>query len=688
MSSKQAKSATPPADTNTDKASKSNTPARHLGERKMEDAHALIPFVFGVFNQSKKGLRIGQPFLRYYGPTIDIKTGRWTFHARKGMDVVSTAMQACSTTVKDLLVGVTRESGGKTSATNPLAIILENLCKIEEEMVASFERNKEVICQNNSDLKGLIYTALAMQSRTVNGQQFLDLVKMMGAEETSKEIKFLKKLPFACSTTQNESFNGLQFLDELLKAFDSSTDATVSKKYKDALLAQETDMHALITYNMKSITALYKKVATAWAKEATYQKIEKVITEGLYPSPNTPPHGTFEENSEDRCISRFLTNLILERVELLYCHMFTYFAACIGAHEEEVTRLTDNFMNAVVIASMKPILESKIPSHLLLCSLYSRDPVKTDRGEQVLSHMSKTFCTEVQTNIDGLFGESFAVSPFSSDEGYWKMGENIHTSLWTNLDVPGSKLKDENRAIEFDQLFVKKNHELIDTLVGNMEQSTQTLIKSVIKGLPKSKFSYPGKYTIDKAFDYICKDIHDSMKKESSAVLPFPTISHIIYYTQRLNSAFAAVFIFKGYSGETRADTAQLYFQKSKNPLTANTNPITKLDKDGKPEVISELTDWVVLPSNIGTETDVHPIVSRIKLISIDGISDLTKTSRAGGGTQKSGSAKNNKSRDTPKGTKASTPKAGNPKGGKDNQKKNRPNSAAPSQKQHKKGPQ
>jgi hypothetical protein len=104
--------------------------------RRIDDAQALIPYIFGAFRHpSRNGYRPGLPVMEYITPVIDMKTGEWTFHALEPLHMIKKIMQVSGKSFVDLLCKVTRKVGGQEAQVTSFSLILRRIDEIEDSIM-------------------------------------------------------------------------------------------------------------------------------------------------------------------------------------------------------------------------------------------------------------------------------------------------------------------------------------------------------------------------------------------------------------------------------------------------------------------------------------------------------------------------------------------------------------------------
>ena len=607
-------------------------------------------------------------------PRIDQKSGKWDFHTVGAMNDVKTAMNACKAGIMDLLLNVNRKIGGVETPTTPLIQVLNNFNSIDKKISASLANHKAIICGNHAKIRQFILDDLSKElnasaSNTELHSSLMNHLREAINKESSTDRAFMKGLPLNGAVgPASECFGGLDFFNAFMTKYRAGGAGAVA--LKDSILEQEKDKLDTIVFSINSFVAMYEKFTAVFNTTCTRDILEADLATAF--KLNGLERGYFATETQDKSIATFLEYLIMERVELLYCHVHTFFAACVGRSREKTQKLASNFVRSAVIGCMLPLLESRVPSSSILSNIYaSSNGSKDSAGDNVIQAVFKGQMDFISLHETALF-TNFTPTELTDDlvsTASWEIKHKIHETIWGKHAQPSLTSK-----VYFNDLTIAANLNQLTEIVGGLKQVSSSL-QSTYKDqhLKSSQFLITAKLAVDKAADHIFYFVQAKVDPAVVAAFKFSfaVASNVIYYNQRTNPAFASSFIFKGYEAEVRLDTVKWYFHSMKNPIY-----ITEKTPEGVDKVLNPPTSvtWDTRPTTVTFDlvSTAHTCISALKLENVDVISPLIeRKSNSGNSTLKNGTVTFHKNPKSPATKSKSDQK---PKNTKD--KKARPKSA------------
>ena len=633
---------------------------REFVERRVDDAHALIPFMYGAFYQpSLNRLHIGLPLLEYKTPKIDLATGKWIFHTNEAMNNVKTAMKMCNRKVLDVMTIVKRNE----KQTTALVQILTNFNNIDKKIYENILKHRNIIAENHSKIKMLLLDDL--NSEFQNGdkdiiEEVKDGVKTIMEKEAALDLNAIKKLPIKIKAgLENESFYGYNKFDKFLEVFKIPANRSTFEKY---LKSQEEERVDLIVYSIKTWIASYEKIIENFNPASndfiSREKMEKLLA-GISKSTDGEDDTlfSFETNACDAYITKFLSYLLMERVELFFCHVYTYLAAMIGKYPDAVLKLTKDVVDAAVISCTLPILESAIPDQHALDDLYRSIP-DTKQGKLIRS-LVQDGKKHYIFNEDLLFTK-YTPSTIDDNGAKWKIKTKIHESIWKKSSIP-----ELSKSVVFEDRHIDGNFTTLRVIADNMKKATDSL-NDVFKNCDVNRVNFfsPSTYKVDKARDVLANHIQYKLNSSAKRSSFYGIASNILYYNHRVNPLFAGTFVFKDKTGEDRTKSGTWYYYKINSPLSV------VFDADGKTVTIPPAPtgisneSWRAIPNAVDfvKSSKANIYLNEIKLKNLDAITPLitSRKSETGKSTLQVGKLQNkgkNNTKGQSKGTAAKSNK-------------------------------
>lgn len=312
-----------------------------IRKRKLDDAHATIPFLLGAFS-AKPDLCLARPLASFFLPTIDLKTGKWTMHAAEPIQQLQTGLRTWQFRMERALDLFDVKVDAKTTKqTCALAQVLEEFAKVEDACIKAVstveDTNTSVVVQNLIKYRKKVFGKL-------DELESADRGVFMKAHET--RVQELKNLPFE-KLSSRVACDELDYYETFLKADKHS-------QFDADITAQETSAHTQIVKILNAIKTYYGTTATT-VIASTFKSELFSEARQAYKSATKSKFGHWDNahkiNSQ---INRVLEDFLIERIELFYCCVRTAFVLLNGEHE--TSKALDKFVNHAVAACTAPLL--------------------------------------------------------------------------------------------------------------------------------------------------------------------------------------------------------------------------------------------------------------------------------------------------------------------------------------------
>jgi hypothetical protein len=324
-------------------------------ERLIDDAFCLVPFISGAFRENgARNFYMVSPFLRLYTPKIDVKTGSWRIFTERSLRDCTKAMNICNLSWHDSLNGHTFVE--KTIEFIPLAKILKSVQKIENNIILSLTRNKLTIASNAREIRSLIienaarlYHNADIEDKNTHFGILWDFIAGANKIKDSKSkhpfefVTHADNQPFQCvydlRTFLDEKFNGMRLKEDV----------------REKILAQESHRIGNIIASMNAYKKMYSKFMDCIQGKETVVNEKVTAYDSKTLTKNDLKNTLYETkhltDSEESVVNKALDNviqaLLIERFELLSCHVHTFFSVCIGTGDE-VHDLAQNFVDDAI----------------------------------------------------------------------------------------------------------------------------------------------------------------------------------------------------------------------------------------------------------------------------------------------------------------------------------------------------
>ena len=599
-------------------------------ERRIDDAHAVIPFIFGAFRHpSRNGYRIGLPLLEYAGPEINLNTGQWKYRSTDAMDTVKRAMRATNRDILDLLVLVKR----KDVLITPLQQILASIDSIEKTIRSKLSAHRDKIVGNHTAFREHILKTITDGLGKFDDEESLKELKaeLRSAvmHEHEMEVNATEKLYLKGGVGLTmDSFSGADSLDDILKLFQNTDGKAEMVKL---MRSQETEKLSSIEYNIKSVEEIYNKIITVLESGKTSDFLD-TLRKALVKSGKENQVDRSQTSQQDKIIREFLEHLVMERVELLYGHVYTYFSAMIGKHHEEINKLTKDFMGVAVLSIMQPLLEVEFRDHVLLDEFYKESPDVKDPVANVLHAVQRSGSAFFVTYRDAIFNVKPTVLKYDTDpKATLAVITQINDSIWKRETPAGL-----NGRVKLNNLHIEPTLRAFRDIVDHLKKISDD-VKSVFNEykVPQQTFLHRTQLTVDPAKDALFNVLQQSVDSSGQYRFSFSILSHAILFDQRVNPSFAAHFILKYDSDIERSSAAHWYFTKTKNLFAKATHTY----KTGHEASLQKI-GWTDFTTDRASILTANPIISGLKLKNVDAITPLTQPIRPKSAAKKSSQKK------------------------------------------------
>ena len=322
--------------------------------RLIDDAFCLVPFVSGAFREKgAKNFYVVSPFLRLLTPKIDIKTGEWHLYTADTLKKFTKAMNVCDLTWHDTLNDYTMFENNEQFI--PLVKILEAVQEIEDKIIAALEKHKNTIALNATEIRNVLMTKVESFYNDAGTDAWKNHVLGELSDFIKKSLSVedeTNKYPFeVVKYAENHAFDCKYDLETVMKGSREATHRdTIHKKIHE----QETNRVKNIVGSMKGYKTMYDALIVAIkgspaGKSGTPAKIDPTITkqslaDALFSNSKETYSG---EHTKLAAIDNIIQALLIERFELLSCHIHTFFIACIG-RGVKVHNLAKEFIDDVI----------------------------------------------------------------------------------------------------------------------------------------------------------------------------------------------------------------------------------------------------------------------------------------------------------------------------------------------------
>ena len=314
--------------------------------RRIDDARALIPYIFGAFKHpNRHGLRLGLPMLQYYGPEIDLKTGRWTNHVGDTLNLVAKILHVSGKLpFSVLLLGHRPDSAEKSKFA--ISSFLKAIDKVEGQIQSTLESQKGNIVKNYTGIRKRVLECMSEQlarfpaeedgqdeeSRKANKAKWNEItqaIRMSLIDENAKEMKACESINLGGAFGyDNSAFYGTSLVDFILKVLknhEKTEYAAILTEVHTEIEAQEQEEIKSIILTIASLRKVYQRTRSAFeAQDNLLTSFESALLNTAKKNVNF-----MEEEAQHAAIEDYLKHFLFERVELLYCNIYTFFTAMI-----------------------------------------------------------------------------------------------------------------------------------------------------------------------------------------------------------------------------------------------------------------------------------------------------------------------------------------------------------------------
>jgi len=574
-------------------------------ERLVDDAFCLVPFVSGVFRErGARNFYMVSPFLRLFTPKIDIKTGTWHIFTKKTLKECTKAMDVCNLSWHDALSNHTLPD--KSVPFVPLAKILKDIQKIEDKIVTALTDHKVQIISNAKQMRTIIIeNAASFYHNSEPGYQDEHYTALWDFITSSTRIDDSKsKHPFSSvARTDTQSF---LCIDDLRKFLDNKfKNKHLKEEIGSEILLQETHRIENILRSMKAYKKMYDKftqciqgnpvmtgsnVSSYSVKTLTKDDLAKALYE-------TKELTDCEESVVHEALNNIVQALLIERFELLSCHIHTYFSACIG-NGDEVHKLANDFVRDAIwfcMADFFKLARKQIKTKDGDALSFRDWVVKMDSGRSKLNdspsdetkkkyekfdviRLTAEWKDTFETIMKSVF-ESFKVVELQSSTGPesdYALIKKMVTAGFTCSETPEQLT---NKCFPYN-VFNKTSLDRINRDV-NFEDATngRSKIESLLKKCKKpgrkielSNFCYDP--VRDCALDYINKKL--TVEDNPTYRYSFQIAKQILYANQCDVPSFVGMYLFDNVKPENRNSCAKLYLRDIHVPIVLEPESKTK----------------------------------------------------------------------------------------------------------------
>ena len=522
-------------------------------ERKIEDAHALVPFVFGAFtSKTNRAHFVTRPLHEYLYPEINVKSGKWTLHTRASLAAVIKVAKTQNGSILDILDPV----GGVPK----LCLVLDQFNEIEKSLVAALNRIKAAAIENSTETRVSILGVLREKSST-DGAQIKDPLRVIIKETSEAEQDHFDRLPFvAPSGLATEEFH--EFLEfenfwTLLTKADATYDQTANVAIQDALTNAAAFKHLITqqqTARINTIVATVEAVVGYFKARSDGLKtrgaglkgaLSKEIQDGLLA--DKIDAACIDQRTIQKELTKFVEWLILERLELFYSNVWTYFSLLGGFDAAANHQLAAPFVQHAAVVCFAPFFKAYYPSDVTSAGSGATNGY---RMVQFASKLNDVFHATHKNAIFGTFEP-----PTSIDKN--TIRTQISTQLFGGNAYPYILKSSRLGKLHYESVYTKLT-EAVDAFAKTSESTQfQSLIGNNNEGAPYE--NYKPSYAKDKLRQFVASDAENNIFVKQ------------VYETYRKNPVFASIYIFKESDPGRRRLIAQKYLQSIHSLLALTT---------------------------------------------------------------------------------------------------------------------
>ena len=347
---------------------------------KPDDAVALLPLLLGAIPQapSNSDTLLFKPFSRKYSPTSNIYEHTWELRTKPIVEKVFADMRACGIkfsslityekTIADEEIIAQYQQGDATTRTalqrkydaiftkektahTPFLQILDNINTYDKMVSKAYNKYKSVIRANAKTLRTCIKNKYGKNLKAVGE----DNGKVLKAELYTKlndafiaRTKRMKAFHFSapaiiCGT---DVWNGISELKSAWNAA-SNWESIVENQEKLASRTANACMRLENDY--------YDQLYTVMSEPGFIETVLKELVSEKLPSVTSKNETLTPESKANwiKFVTGFFKDILIERLEILQSHLYTFFTATMGTHKNTM-EITMNFFNAILHCSFGP----------------------------------------------------------------------------------------------------------------------------------------------------------------------------------------------------------------------------------------------------------------------------------------------------------------------------------------------
>jgi len=594
--------------------------------RRIDDARALIPYIFGAFKHpNRHGLRLGLPMLQYCSPEIDLKTGKWKYHVNDTLNLIAKALQLSDLVPWGLLVQIDDADGKQKTALGSFLRVIDD---VEEKIEESLVKHKSQIAKNYSIFRKAVFHCISEQlscyavdeeeeadaERESAWNEITQAIRVALLNENALEVKANESLNLKGSFGHpNESFGGSYLFDDILTALKKRT-ADGNQLLAAAYLQiseQESRKMDSILLTVRSVRRVYRQTIKALGG----RDMMKSFRDALKKTKDT--NATYSDiKGQNKVIDDYLSNLIAERVELLYCNVYTFFSAMIGKNHQDISKISLSFVNSVVLSALFPTLKAQHNSLGLSEALFQSAPQKDETaGQSLLRQLYEQETASYKSHMDILL----KINPGDAKQHIKEISSDILNAIWDSNKSEIRQPISLNKIFLSGQLAYAQKHE------GEMSNTT-TKIKKILSAA-KTQFKNPSTSAVNHANDLLFNVLQQAVSEDSRHRFSFNILSHAILVDQRSNPYFTVCYVLNR-SIITDVDSAAGYFFKHSHspflPFSTKKHP----PREGVADPFSGI--WQALPASKLeiTKDKANSFIARLALRNVDIISSFTRKER------------------------------------------------------------
>ena len=331
------------------------------------DAVAVLCGQIGMFTRAlsrNRELNLIQPLCRFTLPEVDYENNmKWARKTTAETDKVMGHLLARSRVLADSLSHT--DDSGITSA-KPVVDVLGRISDIETKITDFLKTNRDPIATNATELRvivrDLLKTACASSVESADYNKNLILTLITAGHE--RKIAELSKLNIASKyVCSSEEWDGVRDLEGFVDKFASASVSQDDKYYRDTVKQQEELGIDIAISCITYLKGMYGELSAVIGVNGFFDKLPATV---LAEAKAKSSSGCVDSNFSDLVFrvkgaaGLFMWELVLERIELLWSNVFSFFTLIVGGNTKSAYVHTRKFMKSAIPWCMIPLFQTEI----------------------------------------------------------------------------------------------------------------------------------------------------------------------------------------------------------------------------------------------------------------------------------------------------------------------------------------